>query len=148
MRCFVPPAEPSQGYQICTSELQLIKASCSPPPRSHRTTRREKDVEMPEQTPPPSLSFSLLSHPPPLFPPEPADRLDVLPARRPHRLLGRLSEESQGARGTRKGAVGHLRGPGEEVPAPSQRRPITQVPLQKRWAADADCTVKDLSVNR
>lgn len=84
----------------------------------------------------PTLLFSLctLSHPPPLFSPEPADRFDVLPARRPHRLLGGLSKESQGTWRTRQGAVGYLCGPGEEVPSSPQRRPITQVPLQKWWA--------------
>ena len=73
-----------------------------------------------------------------LFTTEPADGFDVLPTRWPHRLPGGLSEESQGARRNRQGAVGYLRGPGEEASSPSQRWPVTQVPFQKWWEVNAD----------
>lgn len=86
------------------------------------------------------LSISSPPPPPPLFSPEPADRVDVLPAWWPHRLLGGLSEESQGVGRNGQSAMGHLCGPGEEVASPSQRGPVTQVPLQKWWAAKAHFT--------
>lgn len=101
-----------------------------------------------EQTSPPSLlsSLSTSSHPSSVvFSPEPAYRFDVLPARRPHRLPWGLSEESQGAWRTRQGAVGYLCRPGEEVTSPSQRWPITQVPLQKWWAVKCPKIRKDLT---
>lgn len=133
MRCFVPPrVEPSQGKQACTLKVRLIKMNCLPALHWRTTTHYDKDAGMPEWVLLPPLC--ILSHPPLLFSPEPADRFDVLPAGRPHRLLGGLSEESQGARRTRQGAVGYLRGPREEVPSPAKRWPIAQVPLQKWWA--------------
>lgn len=131
---FILLVETSRGNQICASHLQLIKRfPCTP--RCHRTAHH---TEMS------SKHLLPLSYPPRLprhipllccfFSPEPADRFDVLPSRRPHRLPWGLSEESQGARRTRQGAVGYFCRPGEEVTSPSQRWPITQVPLQKRWA--------------
>lgn len=65
------------------------------------------------------LPFSVLTLSFPLFYTEPADRLDVLPAWWPHRLLGRLSEESQRAWWTWEGAVGYLCRPWEEASSSS-----------------------------
>lgn len=122
LKCFDPVLVLSQGNRICTQRLELI--------RSSRTAHHYTFLTL-------SLTLSNSSPPPTLFSSEPADWLDVPPARRPHRLPGVVSEESQGARGNGQGALGYVCGPGEEVPPTPQWRSVPEVHLQERWAVRA-----------
>lgn len=62
MRCFVPPVEPSQGNQSCTSKLHLIKTCCSPRATlSQNTTHHNKDVVNKHHIPP-SCSAAVPHH--------------------------------------------------------------------------------------
>lgn len=63
---------------------------------------------------------------------EPFEWLDVFQAGRPHRVLGKLFTESQGARRLWEGEVGHIRQPGEEDITAAERRTVSEI-LPQKW---------------